>query len=106
MGRELSGGRGLCSRPRWPLSSRQVLAFFAVIGLSVAALAQTDDATYCANLGRLAAKFVGGAGGDGNKGPDLNTLGAMTDCRNGKYAKGLAYLEKRLLDAHVTLPPR
>jgi len=98
--------------PRSPLgsfvmSSQLVLAFLALISLSSGvALAQSDDATYCANLGRLASKFVGGSGGDGNKGPDLNTLGAITDCRNGKYAKGIAYLEKRLLDAHITLPPR
>ena len=85
------------------MSSQLVWAFLALISLSSGvALAQSDNATYCANLGRLASKFVGGSGGDGNKG----TLGAITDCRNGKYAKGIAYLEKRLLDAHVTLPPR
>jgi len=70
------------------------------------AFAQSDDAAYCATLGRLAAKFVGGTGGEGNKGPDLNTLGAMVDCRHGDYAKGIAYLEVRLRAAHITLPPR
>jgi hypothetical protein len=87
--------------------TRSLLTFFAFVCLfDAVAFAQGDDAAYCARLGALAAKYVGGAGGDGGKGPDLNTMGAMADCRNGKYAKGIAYLEKRLRESHVTLPSR
>ncbi len=82
------------------------LCTFALVLSGGVAFAQSDDAAYCAALGRLAAKYVGGAGGDGNKGPDLNTMGAMIDCSHGDYAKGIAYLERRLRDAHITLPAR
>ncbi len=82
------------------------LCAFAFILSGGVAFAQSDDAAYCAALGRLAAKYVGATGGDGNKGPDLNTLGAMVDCSKGNYAKGIAYLERRLRDSRVTLPPR
>ena len=86
---------------------RRLLALLAVVLLSRAvAFAQADDAAYCARLYGLAAKYVGGSGGEGNKGPDLATMGALADCRNGKYAKGIAHLEKRLRESGVTLPPR
>ncbi len=70
------------------------------------ALAQIDDATYCNQLAALAYRYVGSSGGDGRSSPDLNTLGAIADCRNGKFAKGIPYLEKRLRDSHITLPSR
>ncbi len=34
--------------------------------------------------------------------PDLNTIGAIEDCRKGNYAKGIPYLEKRLRNSQVT----
>ncbi len=82
------------------------LCAFVLLLSGGVAFAQSDDAAYCAALGRLAAKYVGGTGGDGNKGPDLNTMGAMMDCSHGDYAKGIAYLEGRLRAAHITLPAR
>jgi len=33
-------------------------------------------------------------------------LGAIEDCRKGRYDKAIPYLEKRLRDSRVTLPPR
>ena len=69
-------------------------------------LALADDAAYCSQLSALAYKFVGGSGGDGRSSPDLNTLGAIEDCRKGNYAKGIPYLENRLRNSRVTLPPR
>ena len=68
--------------------------------------AQSNDAAYCDQLAALAYKWVGGSGGDGRSGPDLNTLGAISDCRKGNYAKGIPYLEKRLRESHITLPAR
>ena len=70
------------------------------------ASAQSSDAAYCDQLAALAYKWVGGSGGDGRSGPDLNTLGAITDCRKGNYAKGIPYLERRLRESHITLPTR
>jgi hypothetical protein len=68
--------------------------------------AQSNDAAYCDKLAALAYKYVGSQGGDGRSSPDLNTIGAIADCRNGNYARGIPYLEKRLRDSHITLPPR
>jgi len=70
------------------------------------ASAQSSDAAYCDQLAALAYRYVGSQGGDGRNSPDLNTLGAITDCRKGNYAKGIPYLEKRLRDSHITLPTR
>ncbi len=88
---------------------RHVALFIGLLALSpAAALAQgqSDDAAYCAKLSALAYKYVGGAGGDGRSFPDLNTQGAIDDCNKGKYDKAIPYLEKRLRDSKVTLPPR
>ncbi len=88
---------------------RRVLSSLAIAGAALgcgSANAQTDDATYCARLADLAYKYVGGAGGDGRSFPDLNTVGAIEDCKKGKYATAIPYLEKRLRDSRVTLPPR
>jgi hypothetical protein len=86
---------------RWLRPLAGLLAFTPAF-----ALAQSSDAAYCDQLAALAYKYVGGSGGDGRSYPDLNTLGAITDCRKGNYAKGIPYLEKRLRDSHITLPAR
>ena len=83
---------------------RVTLALLAV--LPGPAFAQADDAAYCFKLGGLAAKYVGASGIEGRSSPDLNVLGAIEDCRKGNYAKAIPYLEKRLRDSRVTLPPR
>ncbi|MFI4999637.1 MAG: hypothetical protein ACHQK9_07135 [Reyranellales bacterium] len=77
-----------------------------LIGLPGPAFAQSDDAAYCAQLAVLAYRFVGGNGGDGRSSPDLNTIGAIEDCRKGNTARGIPILEKRLRDSRVTLPKR
>ena len=86
---------------RWLRPLVGLLALTPALGL-----AQSSDAAYCDQLAALAVKWVGGSGGDGRSGPDLNTLGAISDCRKGNYAKGIPYLEKRLRDSHITLPTR
>jgi hypothetical protein len=70
------------------------------------AAAQGSDAAYCEQLIALAYRYVGSSGGDGRNYPDLNTLGAISDCRKGNTARGIPYLEKKLRDSHITLPPR
>ena len=87
--------------------TRRLLPLLGLLTLSPApAFAQSDDAAYCGQLAALAYKFVSGGGGEGRSSPDLNTLGAIEDCRKGNYARGIPYLEKRLRDSRVTLPPR
>jgi hypothetical protein len=86
--------------------TRWISPLVGLLALSSASFAQRDDAAYCSQLIALAYKFVGATGGDGRSSPDLNTIGAAEDCRKGNYAKGIPYLEKRLRDSRVTLPPR
>jgi hypothetical protein len=86
--------------------TRWLLPLVGLVALSSASFAQSSDAAYCNQLAALAYKYVGSAGAEGRSAPDLNTIGAAEDCRKGNYAKGIAYLEKRLRDSRVTLPPR
>jgi len=82
------------------------LIFALVAALPVGAAAQSDDKAYCEKLGALASRYIGSAGGDGRQAPDLNVLGAITDCEKGRYDKSIPYLEKRLRDSRITVPPR
>lgn len=81
-------------------------ATLPVAALPAAPQAQSGDKAYCDKLGALASRYVGSAGGDGRQAPDLNVLGAMSDCDKGRYEKAIPYLERRLRGAGVTLPPR
>ncbi len=83
-----------------------LIPLLGLLALSSGAEAQSTDAEYCGKLAALAYKYVGGAGGDGRSFPDLNTLGAIDDCNKGNYARGIPYLERRLRDSKITLPPR
>ena len=74
--------------------------------LPVSVNAQEDDRSYCNKLGSLASRYIGSAGGEGRMAPDLNILGAIDDCNKGRTDKAIPYLEKRLRDNHITLPPR
>jgi hypothetical protein len=86
---------------RWLRPLAGLLAFSPEL-----ASAQSSDAAYCDQLAALAYRYVGSSGGDGRNYPDLNTLGAISDCRKGNYARGIPYLEKKLRDSHITLPAR
>lgn len=84
-----------------------------VVGLILAgvmppipAVAQSNDAAYCARLGYLALRYTGSAGAEGRLAPDLSTLGALDDCNKGNTAAGIAVLEKKLLSHGFTLPKR
>ena len=80
--------------------------FALLAALPSSAFAQTDDKAYCNKLGALASRYIGSAGGDGRMAPDLNILGAGTDCNKGRTATAIPYLEKRMRDNHITVPPR
>ena len=85
---------------------KRILIFALLAVLPVTVSAQSDDKTYCAKLGALASRYIGSAGGDGRQAPDLNVLGAISDCDKGRYDKGIPYLEKRLRDSRITVPAR
>jgi hypothetical protein len=85
---------------------RCCVLFALLAALPSSAFAQTDDRTYCNQLGALALRYTGGAGAEGGLASDLNVLGAIQDCNKGRADKSIPYFEKRLRDNHITLPPR
>jgi hypothetical protein len=85
---------------------RLLLLVAASVFLPALAHAQEDDRSYCNKLGTLATRYIRSAGGDGGAAPDLNVLGAAGDCNRGKADKSIPYLEKRLRDQRITVPPR
>jgi hypothetical protein len=82
------------------------VTFVLLAALPSSAFAQTDDKAYCNKIGALAARYIGSAGAEGRMAPDLNVLGAIDDCNKGRTDKSIPYLEKRLRDNHITVPPR
>src|SRR5262249_58115082 len=64
------------------------------------------DAAYCAELGRLALRYTGHAGGNGGLAPDYTTLDAIDDCYKGNTTRGISILEEKLPCSRVTLPKR
>lgn len=85
---------------------RTLSLILAGILLARPAIAQIDDAAYCAELGRLALRYTGSAGGEGRLSPDLTTLGAIADCNKGNTVAGIAVLERKLRSNGFTLPKR
>ena len=85
---------------------KRYCVFALLAALPSSALAQTDDRAYCNKLGALASRYIGSAGAEGRMSPDLNILGAIDDCNKGRTDKAIPYLEKRLRDQRITIPPR
>jgi len=85
---------------------RLLLLVATSVLLPFLASAQADDVAYCNKLGALAARYIGSSGAEGRLSPDLNVLGAIDDCNKGKTAKAIPYLEMRLRDQRITVPPR
>ncbi len=85
----------------------RILAVLAVAVLaSTPALAQSDDAAYCAALSALASKYLVGATSEGEGFPSLDTATAIDQCRKGDTAAGIPILEKKLRASGFTLPKR
>jgi len=82
------------------------LLLLAGAALASPAVAQSDDAAYCAQLGALALRYTGSAGGQGGLRPDFTTLGAIDDCKKGNTAAGIPVLERTLRSNGFTLPKR
>jgi hypothetical protein len=85
---------------------RTATLLLACASLSAPAAAQADDAAYCAELGRLALRYTGGAGAEGRLSADLQTVGAISDCNKGNFAAGIPVLERKLRSNGFTLPKR
>jgi hypothetical protein len=85
---------------------KRYFVFALLAALPSSASAQGDDRAYCNKIGNLAARYIGSAGAEGRMAPDLNILGALDDCNKGRTEKAIPYLEKRLRDNHITIPPR
>ena len=96
--------------PTWaimpPMTRLLLLVAASVFLLPLLAFAQDDDVAYCNKLGALASRYIGSAGAEGRMAPDLNVLGAISDCNKGRTDKSIPYLERRLRDNRITVPPR
>jgi hypothetical protein len=68
-------------------------------------MAQTADAVYCARLAELVIRYTGKQINGQNR-PDSESLVAIDRCDHGDTASGIPVLEKKLLEARFTLPPR
>jgi hypothetical protein len=86
--------------------NRMALLLLAGAALASPAVAQSDDAAYCAQLGALALRYTGSAGGQGGLRPNFTTVGAIDDCKKGNTAAGIPVLERTLRNNGFTLPKR
>lgn len=89
-----------------------VLAAVAAVCLPLAARAQqasrAADQQYCAQLSTLYVRYVGRseAGPNAPVRPDVNGGVALAKCREGDAAAAIPILERKLVNAGFTLPPR
>lgn len=72
----------------------------------VPALAQSNDAAYCAELAALARRYIVESSGEGRGSPGLDTQTAINDCAKGNTAAGIPVLERKLRSNGFTLPKR
>ena len=79
-----------------PCHTRILIVILACSTLPIPAVGQSDDGSYCAELGKLALRYTGSTRGQGRLSPDLSTLEAIDDCRKGNTAAGIPVLEKLL----------
>ena len=83
-----------------------VIAATATATARAQAPAAADDAAYCQKLGDYATRYLGDPGGNGGTRPDFDMIEAIADCRKGRYAEGIALLEKKIRSKGFTPPPR
>ena len=82
------------------------LSAWVVPVLVVPALAQSNDAAYCAELAALARRYIIESSGEGRGSPGLDTQIAINDCTKGNTAAGIPVLERKLRANGFTLPKR
>ncbi|CAN5664418.1 hypothetical protein BH11PSE3_BH11PSE3_41860 [soil metagenome] len=90
-----------------------VLIAAAAVALPLAASGQQDtraaaDLRYCAQLSELYIRYVGRseAGPSAPVRPDVNGGVALAKCKEGEPAAAIPILERKLVNAGFTLPPR
>jgi hypothetical protein len=86
--------------------NRALLLLLAGATLAPPALAQSDDAAYCATLYGLALRYVASDAGLGANSPDLDMAMAREQCRKGDTATGIAALERKLRNRGFSPPKR
>ena len=71
-------------------------------------VARAADLRYCAQLSELYVRYVGRseAGPSAPVKPDVNGGVALAKCHEGDAATSIPILERKLLNAGFTLPPR
>ena len=71
-------------------------------------VASAADLRYCAQLSDLYIRYVGRSehGPSAPVKPDVNGGVALAKCREGDAAASIPILERKLLNARFTLPPR
>jgi hypothetical protein len=71
-------------------------------------LARAADLRYCAQLSDLYVRYVGRSehGPSAPVKPDVNGGVALAKCHEGDAAASISILERKLLNAGFTLPPR
>lgn len=89
-----------------------LMVALVAVALPMAAGAQQDnraaDLRYCARLSELYIRYVGRseAGPDAPVKPDVNGGVALAKCHEGDAAAAIPILERKLVNAGFTLPPR
>ena len=86
--------------------TKSLLGVMALLLLPLATFAQGDDRAYCAQLGELARRYTGSAGGNGGLRTDFATVEAIDNCNKGNTAAGIKALEQKLRSNGFTLPKR
>ncbi|HKV16087.1 MAG TPA: hypothetical protein VJQ81_13645 [Reyranella sp.] len=77
-----------------------------LLALSMPAFAQSDDRAYCAELARLANRYIAAGTSEGRSVVDLDTRAAIDDCGKGNTAAGIPVLERKLRANGFSLPKR
>lgn len=76
------------------------------LSLPFAAMAQSNDAAYCAALSEKYTRYLGMNQGRGTQPQSLDAQVAVQKCAAGDAAGSIPVLEKALRGARLELPPR
>lgn len=74
--------------------------------LASEAMAQSDDAAYCAKLADYATRYAGDSSFNGGTRPSFDIMDGVDKCNKGNTAAGIAVLEKKIRSRGFTPPPR
>ena len=94
--------------PKTLVLSILIAAISSLPGAHAQQTSRATDLRYCAQLSELYIRYVGRseAGPDVPVKPDVNGGVALAKCHEGDAAASIPILERKLLNAGFTLPPR